>query len=206
MLFDKYETDNKFTFKEEILNEGFMAPIDVNFVAKGGFVDDKFNGSIKTLNNYLSMAYLWQVVRVKGGAYGCSSRVVENQSIGFVSYRDPNIISTIEAYQNIPTWINSLDLSNDELTQAKIGAIGLLDDSCHVSMKGDRALIRVLTHTTFDDVKKNRLELINCTLEDVKNNSKLYQKALNSNAICVIGNKDKILENKKLFKEIKNLF
>ena len=206
MLFDKYESNNKFIFKEDILNEGFMAPIDVNFVAKGGIVDGKFNGSIKTLNNYLSMAYLWQVVRVKGGAYGCSSRVVENQSIGFASYRDPNILSTIEAYQKIPSWINSLDLSNDELTQAKIGAIGLLDDSCHVSLKGNRALVRVLTHTSFDDIKKNRLELINCTLEDVKNNKRLYQKALDSNSLCVIGNKDKIIENKDLFKEIKNLF
>jgi Zn-dependent M16 (insulinase) family peptidase len=183
-----------------------MAPIDVNFVARGGIVNDKFNGSIKVINNYLSMAYLWQVVRVKGGAYGCFSKESFNESLTFVSYRDPNIKSTLEAYDDIPSWIQNLDLNDEELIQAKIGAIGLLDDSCHVSLKGSRALTRYLAHTTFDDVKKIRIELINSTLSNVKETYKLYKESLSNDTLCVIGNESKIEENKDLFKSVRNLF
>lgn len=206
LLNDKYESSNKFEFKVNKLNEGFMAPIDVNFVARGGIVNDKFNGSIKVINNYLSMAYLWQVVRVKGGAYGCFSKESFNESLTFVSYRDPNIKSTLEAYDNIPSWIQNLDLTDEELIQAKIGAIGLLDDSCHVSLKGSRALTRYLAHTTFDDIKKIRIELINSTLSNVKETYKLYKESLSNDTLCVIGNESKIEENKDLFKSIRNLF
>jgi len=205
-LFDEYVSNNKFEFKKNILNEGFKAPIDVNFVAYGGRVENKFDGSIKALNNYLSMDYLWQVVRVKGGAYGCFARVNDNQSICLSSYRDPNILSTVDAYKNLPAWIKNLDLDDEELIQAKIGAIGQLDDSCHVSLKGQRALMRYLTNTTYEDIKKTRLELINCTLNDFKNDAKLYSEAINNDAICVIGNDKKIEENKNLFKTIRNLF
>jgi Zn-dependent M16 (insulinase) family peptidase len=206
LLFSKYESSNKFIFKEEILNEGFMAPIDVNFVACGGKAKGNYNGSIKVINNYLSMAYLWQVVRVKGGAYGCFAKVNDNQGIACVSYRDPNITSTIDAYKGIPSFIEALDLNKRELEEAKIGAIGLLDDSCHVSLKGTRALSLYLVNTNYDEIKKNRLELINATIEDVRANSILYKASLDNNAICVIGNKDKITQNKKLFKNIRNLF
>ena len=205
-LFDKYESNNKFVFTKDIKNEGFMAPIDVNFVTKGGAVNQKFDGSIKTLNNYMSMSYLWQVVRVKGGAYGCFSKVNPNQSICLGSYRDPNILSTLSAYDALPDWINNLSMDEEELIQAKIGAIGLLDDSCHQSMKADRALVRLLTNTSFEEIKQTRLELINCTIEDVKKCSSLYKEALDNNAICVIGKSDKIEENKSLFKTIRNLF
>ncbi|MCR5786385.1 MAG: insulinase family protein [Acholeplasmatales bacterium] len=206
LLEKDYKSDNKFVFKKEILNEGFMAPIDVNFVAAGGASYGNYNGSIKVMNNYLSMAYLWQVVRVKGGAYGCFARVNDNQGITYASYRDPNITETLKAYKELPDWILNLELTDKELEDAKIGAIGLLDDSCHVSLMGMRALTLYLVNAKYEDTKKNRLELINASLDDIKANSKLYKQALDNDAICVIGNKDKIVENKNLFKTIRNLF
>lgn len=206
LLKEPYVSNNKFIFKKENLNEGFMAPIDVNFVAKGGIVNTNFNGSIKVINNYLSMAYLWQVVRVKGGAYGCFAKESFNEAITFASYRDPNIKSTIEAYNEVPTWISNLDLTEEELTQAKIGAIGQLDDSCHVSLKGSRALARFLAHTSQDEIRQIRHELINSSLNDVKATAKLYKESLDNDALCVIGNENTIKENKELFKTIRQLF
>lgn len=189
----------------EKLNEGFMASYDVNYVSRVGKFTFEFTGAMLVLNNILSMNYLWQKVRVTGGAYGCMLQIRPSGLIGFTSYRDPNIKSTNKAYEDIVEYIKNFNPTESELLEYKIGAIGGLDTVMHVSEKGNTAQKQYFAGTSYDRQLKRRLELINASTKQIKDLYVHFENALNENNICVIGNSNKILENKDLFYTTRNL-
>ena len=110
-------------------SEAIIAPFNVNFVARCGGFKEELNGNIEVLQNALNLDYLWDRVRVHGGAYGCSSRIEASGTIGFTSYRDPNIDSTDLAYKEIVNYINNINFNDEELLKYKIGALGNIYNS-----------------------------------------------------------------------------
>ena len=202
---------NELEYEREIynleqLNEGFMTSYDVNYVSRVGKFNSDFDGGMLVLNNALSLDYLWQKVRVSGGAYGCMLQIRPSGLIGFTSYRDPNIVSTNNAYEEIVEYIKNFNPSDEELLKYKIGAIGNLDVVMHVAEKGNTAQRYYFVETNYDIILKRRLELINATCDNIRSFSSLFEEALSENNICVIGKADMVLENKELFKETRNLF
>lgn len=100
------------------------APINVNYVAKAGFTEDAERGSLYLATAILSRSYLWDTVRVLGGAYGCFIRVHATGEVSVVSYRDPNLEKTVAAYDEIPAHLRQLELPPEDLLKFKIGAMG----------------------------------------------------------------------------------
>ena len=125
--------------------------------------------------------------------------------VSLFSYRDPNLVNTYNAYKNIPAFLANVELSEEDLTLLKIGAVGGLDDAPHVSQKGSRAFAQMISGIPYKELVKQRKELVNATLDDFRNASKVYEEALNQNIICVVGSEKSIEDNKKLFKNIRNL-
>ena len=191
-------------FHSNIKNEGIKAEFNVNYVARFGKYKEEFNGGLYVLAKALNYDYLWQKVRVLGGAYGCFL-ALRDGSIGFTSYRDPNIKKTNDTYNEIYEFISNLEVSEDDLLKFKIGAIADIDLVLHNKGKGQLAQKNYLSNLEYDDIKKTRLELINAKASDLKSFKDLFKEALDYNAICVIGNSNKVIENKELFKEIRNL-
>src|SRR5262249_35602793 len=81
-------------------NQGLTIPAKVNYVAKGANLYDlgyHQHGSSAVINNFLQTTWLWERIRVQGGAYGGFS-VFDNQSgtFSYLSYRDPNLLSTLD--------------------------------------------------------------------------------------------------------------
>ena len=197
-------TYNTFEFKENPLKEAIIAPINVNYVARCGKYSMKHNFSSLVLAISLSLDYLWVNVRVKGGAYGCMLDVKENQ-INFTSYRDPNVDYTNDAYTNIVDYIKNFNPSDEELLGYKIGAISNSQSVVHNKVKGLTACQLYLQGLDYEYRKNNRAELLDATKEQLVEQAKWYEEALNNSAICVIGTKDKIESSNIKFDKVREL-
>lgn len=204
-LFNR-EIKDIFERKLECLNEGIMTQYNVNFVARATKLKNDYTGALLVLRNAISLDYLWQNVRVKGGAYGCMIVVSPDGMLGLTSYRDPNIKRTNDVYDSLGEYINSLDINDSDMLKYKIGAIGALDDSMHVSTMGDQAFMEALTGYGYKYKKKIRSEIINATLDDLKRYGDDFLEALENNNICVIGASNNISDNKDMFNNLRKLF
>ena len=201
--------DDLFVYSPIQKNEGFKAPFDVNYVAlTGNFMKDnlEYNGSLLVFENAVKTDYLWKNVRVLGGAYGCMCGFGRRGQIFFVSYRDPNLSKTIDVYKGVLNYIDEFNPDEDEMIKFIIGAVGNYDFNKSPSHKVKRALISYLSNITEEDYKKEKAQLINCSIADIKKVSSYIASIIKQNNICVIGNETKIENEKQLFNEVKPLF
>ena len=208
-LKDKATEKEKFVFVPNKLNEGFKAPIDVQYVAVSGNYKKanlEYTGSLQVFQNIVSTYYLWKNVRVLGGAYGCMCGFAQSGVAFFVSYRDPNLTKTLDTYKGVVNYINEFNATEEEMTKYIIGAVGSYDFPKSPSNKGGRALTSYLVGLTEEDYKKEKAQIIDTKLEDIKNIAKYIETILEQNNVCVIGNDKKVEEAKEIFKETKMLF
>lgn len=207
-LNDKCEIKFDYEFKENILNEGFKTSSNVQYVARvGNFADKgyKYSGAINVFKKALSTDYLWMKVRVDGGAYGCMTNFGLNGNVYFVSYRDPNLSKTNKVYEGILDFIDSFDKTEEEMTKYIIGAFGDIDAPMSPRDKGYNSLVNYFLGRSEEEIMNQRKEMITCTDKDVKALKDLVKAVLDYNVICVIGNENKIDEEKELFKNISYL-
>ncbi|CRZ35058.1 hypothetical protein DFR55_11114 [Herbinix hemicellulosilytica] len=191
------------------LNEGFKAAMQVQYVARAGnFLSKgyKYTGALKVLRTILSYDYLWNHIRIKGGAYGCMCGFsAVDGDVYFVSYRDPKLEETNTVYENIPEYLKNFTIDEKELLKRIIGTISTLDTPLTPQASGARSLSIYLAGQTYDDLVKERDEIINVTQEDIRALSGLIRAVLDQGYICVIGNETAVEENSELFNDVKNL-
>ncbi len=176
--------------------EAIVIPSQVNFVAKGFRVYDnifKFKGSHLLIGRYLKTTWLWSKVRMEGGAYGafCSIDRFANTMV-FSSYRDPNISSTLDAFDNSYAFLRSLDLEEEELNRAIVGTIGDMDKYLLPDAKGLVSMFRYLIGETPQKRQKIRDEVLNTSERDFKDFSKQIEKRMRDSEIVILGNEDHI--------------
>lgn len=164
-----------------------------------------YNGSMNVLKNVLGNEYLWNNVRVKGGAYGCMCGFAPSGNGYFTSYRDPNLAKTYDIYTDAAAYVQSLELDERELTKYIIGAIGAIDTPMTASMKGSRSLAAYLGERSFEQIQKNRDELLSTTVEDLRKLSGAVAAITEAGHICVIGSESKITEEKERFEHVEQL-
>jgi len=116
----------------EAANEAFIIPSDVQFVIAGNNLksiqsDWKFNGCLHILRQIINTDYLWNQIRVQGGAYGASMSLDRQSNLILSSYRDPECAKTYEVYAGLGKYLEDLELSEAELTSYIIGAFSSLD-------------------------------------------------------------------------------
>jgi Zn-dependent M16 (insulinase) family peptidase len=125
-------------------NEGLTVPAQVNFVAKGADVyalGHALHGSWLVVQNWLSTTYLWERVRVRGGAYGGTCRFDPLSGIFmYSSYRDPNLAETVDIYDRTAAFLRNQPPDRAEVDRAIIGVIGSLDRYMLPDAKGYTAL------------------------------------------------------------------
>mgnify|MGYP000466505432 FL=1 len=198
-----------FALKAEKKNEGFMTAGQVQYVCRAGNFADKglpYTGALKVLKVMMGYDYLWNQVRVKGGAYGCMCGFYKNGDGYFVSYRDPNLQKTIEVYENAAQYIKNAKLDERMVTQFIIGAISELDTPMTPAAKGLYSMGGYLTGLSMERVQKEREELLATTRETLCGLYKYVQAFMDGENLCVIGNGEKIKENKELFYKVEQLF
>lgn len=190
-------------------NEGFLDASQVQYVSRAGNFAKKgfaYTGALKILKVILSYDYLWINIRVKGGAYGCMSGFMRNGDAYFTSYRDPNLRKTNEIYEKTPEYLRSFSADERGMTKYIIGTISELDTPLNPSAKGMRSLSAYLDEVSYEDVQRERDEIINAQTEDIRALAELMEAVLSGNNFCVIGNEDAIKKEENMFETIENLY
>lgn len=198
-------------FVPELLkkNEGFKSSSKVQYVARCGNFRSKnfeYTGALKMLKVILSYDYLWNNVRVKGGAYGCMSNFAITGDSYLVSYRDPNLKKTNEIYNGTANYLRSFQADERDMTKFIIGTISDMDVPQTPMGKGIRSLSAYLSNLTYEQMQKERNQILNATVEDIQALGDIVDAVLEDNAICVIGNENKLEKEKDLFKHLENLY
>ena len=186
----------------------FSTPAEVQYAAVSGSykeVPDVNDGAMMVVKHLLSYGYLWNEVRVKGGAYGVMCRFSRAGSGSFVSYRDPNLSATYDVYKKAADFLENYDADEREVTKTIIGTISGLDTPLTPSMDGKRSMSMYLTKTPLEVIQKERNQVLACTKEDIRNTADAVRKIANTENICVIGNEKRIKDEASLFESIKPL-
>lgn len=188
-------------------NEGFMTSGQVQYVALAGNFREAghaYTGALSILKVILGYDYLWNQIRVQGGAYGCMSGFKRNGESFFVSYRDPHLKRTLEVYQGIPEYLRTFQAGERDMTKYIIGTISNLDVPKTPKMKGAVSRTAYFTGVTKEMVQRERLEILNATAEDIQALAPLVEAVLAREQICVVGGEESILKEKELFLETKH--
>lgn len=189
-------------------NEAFTDASQIQYVAKvGNFADHGYHytGALRILKLILSYDYLWINVRVKGGAYGCMSGFFRSGETDFVSYRDPNLLKTLEIYDGIPKYLREFQADERDMTKYIIGTFSSMDTPLYPEGKGARSMNAYLQNLTEEMLQKDRDEVRNATAEDIRALADMIQSVLQDPSICVIGNEDAIQKEAQLFDKVTSL-
>lgn len=188
--------------------EAFIDASQIQYVAKtGDFICEgyEYTGALRLLRIILSYDYLWINVRVKGGAYGCMNTFLRSGESYFVSYRDPNLSDTLDVYDRIPEYIKSFSPDERDMTKYIIGTFSALDMPMNPEAKGSRSLSAYLEGITYEQIQKERNEILNAQPEDIRRLADLVEAVLKKDSICVIGNENMIKESAGLFENVEKL-
>ena len=186
----------------EIRNEGFMDASQVQYVARAGNYAAHgyaYHGALRILKVIMGYEYLWSNVRVKGGAYGCMNQYLRNGDVYFVSYRDPNLAATNEVYEKIPDYVRNFTADEDEMTKYIIGTVSDLDAPLNPSAKGARSMTAYLQGLTYEEIQKERDEILGASDADIRALGGLLEAVLSDGAFCVVGGEEVLRRNSEMF-------
>jgi Zn-dependent M16 (insulinase) family peptidase len=177
-------------------NQGWSISTQVNFVGLGldlyqaGY---DYDGSIFPILQNIRTGYLWDKIRVQGGAYGAMVKFDPmNGFLGLVSYRDPNLLQTINHYQGLPDFLTDQDLHTNELVKNIIGAIGDMDRFMLPNTKGYVSMWRHLLGITEEILQRDREAILTTNPADYKQLAAILKKAVSDGRVVVLGNKESL--------------
>jgi len=177
-------------------HEGFTIPAQVNYVGKGANLyrlGYELDGSVAVIAKYLSTTYIWEKIRIQGGAYGGFFAFDHRSGVlTYLSYRDPNLLETLDRYDGTAAFLRQLDLSQDELTKSIIGAIGDMDQYQLPDAKGFTSLARYLTGDTDKKRQRRRDEVLGTTGADFKAFAAVLERVNAQGLVAVLGAQEAI--------------
>ncbi len=178
--------------------EGLTIPSLVNYVSKGADLYKAgygFHGSSMVITRYLRNTWLWDQIRVQGGAYGafCFFDRISGPLV-FVSYRDPNIKRTIEIFDQTVRFLLETDLDESDLTKSIVGTIGDLDAYMLPDAKGYASMVRYLIGDTEADRQQMRDEILNTRVSDFRAFAGVLAHVKENGLVKVLGSPDAIEE------------
>lgn len=182
-------------------NEALLVPSRVNYVGRAINLFDngyKMDGSALVITKYLRTAWLWETIRVQGGAYGAVCNFNNHSGVlAFASYRDPNINETLDAYSRTGAFLKEIKLDEDELTRALIGAIGGIDSYMLPDAKGYVDTLRWLTGQTDEKRQKLRDQLMATTEEKFREFGEFL--SMENDVVSILASAEAIKESKREF-------
>lgn len=189
-------------------NEGFMTPGQVQYVCCAG--DFKaaglsYTGAYEVLRTAMSYGYLWNNVRVMGGAYGAAFMAMENGRMAFYSWRDPHLNRTMKVYEDAVDYIANFDADEAEMTKYVIGTMSSVDTPRTPRMEGERGYLSYFTGKTFETLQKRRDEILTVTVEDIRALAEGVRTMLAQECFCTIGSGPKVKADGARFTTVKDL-
>ena len=189
-------------------NDGIVTAGKVQYVAQGGnFIDYGFKhvGPMSVLETILRYEYLWIRIRVQGGAYGAFANFYDDGNMIFCSYRDPNLLETLDVYKELPQYLRDFTLTDREMRKYIIGTMSSLDLPMTPALRGPRAMGMYFSGAKLEDKVEFRKQVIACKPEDIVALADVVEPVLNDNHICTMGNEQKIKDAGNVFDNIVSL-
>ena len=188
--------------------EGLKTASKVQYVARCGNFRQagyEYTGTLMVLRTIMSLEYLWNNIRVVGGAYGCSGSFQTNGDSVWTSYRDPQLRRTLEVFEGVPAFLENFTVSDRDMTKYVIGTVSDMDIPLTPSTAGARSLRALLCSVTEAELQKIRDEVLDASQQDIRDLAGLTAAVLGQNCQCVLGNEDRITEEADLFDEVRTL-
>jgi Zn-dependent M16 (insulinase) family peptidase len=198
----------KFEYKQVKDVEGLITASNVQYVVKGfnfAKLDYRYSGKMRVLQNILESEYLYPKVRLQGGAYGCYIEMSNDGNLAFFSYRDPNLTRTIDVYNETYKFLENVDFAKKDMENFIIGTVGQVYRPLTPDKKGEKAIEGYICNITYEDVQRERDEILNTTIEDIKSYAEMIKSGMDEHYCCVVGNEGKIKENEAIFNKISKL-
>lgn len=196
-----------FAFDRTPANEGFATAGSVQYVTKAGNFRDAgyaYSGELLVLRTILNLDYLWNKVRVLGGAYGVSLAMLRDGSFTVSSYRDPKLKETLAVYDSMPAYLDTFEASEREMAKYIIGTVSRLDAPLTPQSMLGAALARKLSGLTQADVDRERAEVLASTAEAMRGFSPLVTAGLSNGCVCVVGGRSSIEAANGLFDTVED--
>lgn len=203
---DKDLPKYKIGIEEDKKNIGYITSADVVYDVFGGDLYGtgyKFSGAFDVYRSYLDKDHLFNQVRAIGGAYGVWSRFSDILGyLMFLSYRDPNVKATMDAFAKVGEIAENLEMTPDELERIKIGTYSNFDRLKNVFTKSITARDDYLTNTPHEYYSQTAKEILNTTIDDIKELSRYLNEFSKNSYRLAIGSEKKITDSKDLFDEL----
>lgn len=187
------------------VNEGFKTASKVQYVARVGSYEAPYTGALKVVKTILSYDYLWNEVRVKGGAYGVMCDFMMNGTAFFTSYRDPNLKNTNEVYKGVPEYLKNFKGDERAMMKYIIGTVSGMDTPLTPRTAGERAYNAYLCNITWEDKQKERDEVLAADEEAIRKTATVVEQFLGDEYICALGSEENIQKEETLFDTISTL-
>ena len=188
--------NTNWNFHVEKQNEGLTIPSQVNFVGMGANIYNlgyQHHGSINVIIQYLKSTWLWEKVRVSGGAYGGFCAFDRLSGIfTFLSYRDPNLLKTLETYKETSKFLKSLKINEFELNKSIIGAIGDIDSYQLPDAKGYTAMLRYLLNVSDEERQTIRDQLLSTSSRNFNEFAEVLERLNQESNIVILGSGNSI--------------
>ncbi len=177
----------------QIHNEAFIVPSDVCYASLSWdmrLMEKEYSGTNMILSRALSFHYLWNEVRVKGGAYGVGFKTSRLGDLCFYSYRDPHLDRTLEHFERSSTWLEQFQPSKKDKEGLIVATVAGIDAPLKPRDYIKRNINEYLCGVSPDDRSIRRKEVIDATIDVFSRGAEMIHTVANNDMMCVIGNKD----------------
>jgi hypothetical protein len=176
--------------------EGLTIPAQVNYVGKGANLHQlgySPNGSAGVVTKFLGTTWIWEQVRMMGGAYGgfCTFDRLSG-ILTFLSYRDPNLRRTLDVYDGTAQFLREASLDETAVTRSIIGTIGDIDTYLLPDAKGYTSMVQYLVNDTDEVRQQRRDEVLATTAADFRAFADALDAVREQGKVIVIGSGDAI--------------
>ncbi|MBC9786051.1 insulinase family protein [Heliobacterium chlorum] len=208
-LNSQYFAPETYRFPKANKKEAFITASEVHVVAQGinySGTGQQYNGHMEVLRNVLDHGYLWERLRMKGGAYDAFSQINDGGTILLGSVDDPNVKETIDVYAQTGEFLRRFQPDEQEMNSYIIGAIGVMDNLLEPWEKGRVAAAHYMRGIKQQDIQQIRDEILSTSPQDIRNFAPLLDTFRSAQNLTVVGNGEKIMQNQDCFDSVVDIF
>lgn len=191
--------------RPEAAAEGIVIPSDVCYAGLGANVASlglKVPLQLAFARKYLRTNYLWDSIRVRGGAYGAILSTDRGGDVVLMSYRDPAVAPTYRVYEGIPGILKDISLSEKQINDLTIGTLSDIDMPLAVYTRGRRVLTELYTRNSWEKQCEVRSALLSVTQKDVRECAEVFRTVWEKGLRVSMGSRSRIEEASEYFDEI----
>lgn len=195
-------------FEKEPKKIAFSTSADVQYISKAANLSDfgvEYKGDLALISSIIAKGFLYDEIRAKGGAYGAGLGINWKNTISAYSYRDPNLVKTIDTYKHIGDFLNNLSISPDEFQSYIIGTIGNINTPMSPQAKAKFDMAMYISNRSYEDLDLILEDILSANLNDLKKYANALNRSMGMDSLVVLGNKKLIEKNMDLFDEVIDL-